>query len=592
MKKIVQALLITTSCVALSGCFEPEGSKDRSKTEAEAQYLKYIEKLEQQPLNVKTVSGGYLVSQHAQLVNDWETASKYLNQVIQESRFMSPGERESLEKKAMILSLGSGEIKSAEYYAKKLSGDDESPLSLLVLAIPHIKSEDYKAAREIIARMPEDGMSNLIRPIILNWMDVAQNKPLNNEGNENEQEHYHLILAADVINDTEALKTLSGEALPKDGVNIQSLITIADILVRQDLLGRALSLYQDIQSQLPATTDLVEKIRLLQNGQDVPADLLAPAVKTPAEGIARAVLDIGMLLFQEKSFDSAKIFAHMALDIYPDLEDANLLLAYVASQYEQYDQAIEYFRTIPKTDIERYYQAQQQVADLQERRGDLKEALKTLDKLSIVDDSPDLQTQIGDIARRDEQYKRALKAYNKAFELLKAENPDAELHWSLYYSRGIVHERLKQWPKAEQDLKKALEIEPNHPYVLNYLGYSWADQGKNLDEAQEMILKAVTLRPDDGYIVDSLGWVYYKVGDYEKSIPPLEMAVELLPMDPTINDHLGDAYWKVGRKHEARFQWKRALSFAQESPDNLSEEEVIELMPQLKEKIKSGLKNK
>src|SRR5262245_17429902 len=105
---------------------------------------------------------------------------------------------------------------------------------------------------------------------------------------------------------------------------------------------------------------------------------------------------------------------------------------------------------------------------------------------------------------------------------------------------------------------KALELFPDQPHVLNYLGYSWIDQGIKLDEGMEMIKKAVQQRPDDGYIVDSLGWAYYRLGNYEEATKQLERAIELKPEDPTINDHLGDAYWRVGRVLEAKFQWAHA----------------------------------
>jgi Flp pilus assembly protein TadD len=85
--------------------------------------------------------------------------------------------------------------------------------------------------------------------------------------------------------------------------------------------------------------------------------------------------------------------------------------------------------------------------------------------------------------------------------------------------------------------------------------------GINFDKAEDMLKRAVELQPEDGYIVDSLGWVYYKLGRFEDAVIQLEKAVELKPDDPTINDHLGDAYWQIGRYHEARFQWHRALSF-------------------------------
>jgi tetratricopeptide (TPR) repeat protein len=97
--------------------------------------------------------------------------------------------------------------------------------------------------------------------------------------------------------------------------------------------------------------------------------------------------------------------------------------------------------------------------------------------------------------------------------------------------------------------------------VLNYLGYSWVEMGRNLDEAKGMIERAVEQEPENGYITDSLGWVLYRLGDYQGAVEWLEKAVELAPVDPVINDHLGDVLWAVGRKIEARFQWHRAMSF-------------------------------
>ena len=131
-------------------------------------------------------------------------------------------------------------------------------------------------------------------------------------------------------------------------------------------------------------------------------------------------------------------------------------------------------------------------------------------------------------------------------------------NWVMFYFRGICYERSHQWPKAEADMKKALELFPDQPLVLNYLGYSWVDQGVHLDEGMDMIRRAVEQRPDDGYIVDSLGWAYFRTGNYDEAVKNLERAVLLKPDDPTINDHLGDAYWRVGRTLEAHFQWSHA----------------------------------
>ncbi len=125
----------------------------------------------------------------------------------------------------------------------------------------------------------------------------------------------------------------------------------------------------------------------------------------------------------------------------------------------------------------------------------------------------------------------------------------------------------------------ALKLYPDQPHVLNYLGYSWVDQGINLDEGMRMIRRAVEQRPDDGYIVDSLGWAYYRLGNYDEAVKHLERAVELKPDDPTINDHLGDGYWKTGRFLEAQFQWSHAKDLKPE-PEELEK---------IEQKLKAGL---
>ena len=135
----------------------------------------------------------------------------------------------------------------------------------------------------------------------------------------------------------------------------------------------------------------------------------------------------------------------------------------------------------------------------------------------------------------------------------------------MLYARGITLERAKRWPEAEKDFLRALEFEPEQPFVLNYLGYSWIDQGLNLARAQDMIRRAVELRPNDGYIIDSLGWGYYRLGKFEEAVREIERAVQIRPEDPIINDHLGDVYWCVGRELEARYQWQRALSLGAET---------------------------
>ncbi|WP_072394940.1 tetratricopeptide repeat protein [Hyphomicrobium sp. CS1GBMeth3] len=185
--------------------------------------------------------------------------------------------------------------------------------------------------------------------------------------------------------------------------------------------------------------------------------------------------------------------------------------------------------------------------------------LTVSDRLEILD-------ALGNIMRSRKHYAKAVPYYDQALGLIT--KPERR-HWVYYYARGTSYERLKNWDAAEVDLEKALSLYPDQPLILNYLGYSWIDQGRKLKEGMAHIEKAVALKPDDGYIVDSLGWAHYMQGNFEEAVRYLERAVELKPDDPVLNDHLGDALWRVGREREARYQWEQALTLSPEPDDEV-----------------------
>jgi tetratricopeptide (TPR) repeat protein len=202
----------------------------------------------------------------------------------------------------------------------------------------------------------------------------------------------------------------------------------------------------------------------------------------------------------------------------------------------------------------------------------------TASKADVINDQLLVLDALGSIQRAKKQFAEAVTTYTRILNIIPKINKQ---HWSYFYARGTSYERLKNWSAAEADLKKALELAPGEPLVLNYLGYSWIDQGINLSQGMTLIEKAVSLKPDDGYIVDSLGWALYKQGNYREAVRYLERAVELRPEDPILNDHLGDALWRVGREREARFQWDQATTLSPEPED----------LERIKKKLASGMES-
>jgi tetratricopeptide (TPR) repeat protein len=299
-------------------------------------------------------------------------------------------------------------------------------------------------------------------------------------------------------------------------------------------------------------------------------------VDSPQAGAAEALYGLGSSIGRRGGEDLALVYLHLALYLEPNHQMAMLSLADLYEALKKPDLAIKIYDKIPQSSA-LHRNAEIQIASNLDALERTDEAKKRLEKL-LVDHPNDNEAilALANILRSRKEFGECADSYSKA--LANIPTPEKP-NWVIFYFRGICYERSKQWPRAEADLKKALELYPDQPLVLNYLGYSWVDQGTNLDEGMNMIRRAVEQRPDDGYIVDSLGWANFRIGNYDEAVKDLERAVELKPDDPTINDHLGDAYWRVGRVLEARFQWTHARDLKPEPED----------VPKIEAKLKSGL---
>ena len=272
----------------------------------------------------------------------------------------------------------------------------------------------------------------------------------------------------------------------------------------------------------------------------------------------------------------ALIYLRLSLYLRPSNALAAVTLANLFDQLKQPDQAIAAYQMVPATSPLRAGADIQSALELQ-ALGKADEAMQRMSE--IVAEQPhdaDALSSLAGLQRAAKKYAEAAATYDKAIAAVGIPQRD---NWTLFYFRGICFERDKQWPKAEADFKRALELVPDQPLVLNYLGYTWVDRGVNLEEALKMLRRAVELRPDDGYIVDSLGWAHFKLGQFAEATQTLERAIDLKPADPVLNDHLGDAYWRVNRRTEAHFQWNHARDMGPDPGD----------LPEILKKIKDGL---
>ena len=481
-----------------------------------------------------------------------------------------------------LLTLASGRYETALEQARVLAErDPTADEAHLLLAVEQARSGDLAGTRAPLQALGGEGIAALTAPFIEAWATFGAGGPnatdaalaLLAEGESlGPLNGYHSAMMLDLGGRLDEAVARLGEAVPSAGpAPVRIVQAYASLLARHGERERAIEL---LRVQLADGRDLpilVDMLATLEAGEAP-----APPFTDATGGMADALLGIAEALHQERGAARAIVYARLALFLKPELAESALLIADILAEQDNLEGAIAAYDAVGD-DSPLAQTAKLRMARALHTLDRRDEAYRLLEQLAEAEpERTEALVQLADLARRDEEYERAEKAYSRA--LARIDEPQPE-HWTLYYARGITYERTKRWPQAEADFLYALELEPEQPFVLNYLGYSWVDMGMNLDQAKAMLNRAVELRPNDGYVVDSLGWVYFRIGEYENAVEQLERAVELEPGDPVINEHLGDAYWRVGREREARFQWRRALSLEPEA----------DAVATIEEKLKTGL---
>jgi len=381
----------------------------------------------------------------------------------------------------------------------------------------------------------------------------------------------HAGLILDLANKKQDAGKRLERAYKADATALRTVQAYGHYLSRNGGKDDALKVYKDFDKALPNHPLIAQDMKALSDG-----DKLPPLVESPQAGAAEALYGLGASIGRRGGEDLALVYLQLALYLQPSHALALLSLADLYESLKKPDLAIQVYERVPSSSP-LFRNAEIQLADDLDQLDRTDEAKKRLEHV-ISEHPKDTEAilSLGNIQRARKDFADCANTYGKAIDTLPT--PEKS-NWVMFYFRGVCYERSHQWPSAEADMKKALELYPDQPLVLNYLGYSWVDQGVHLDEGMDMIRRAVEQRPDDGYIVDSLGWAYFRTGNYDEAVKNLERAVELKPDDPTINDHLGDAYWRVGRKLEAHFQWSHAKDL---NPDK-------EDLPKIEAKLKDGL---
>ncbi len=508
-------------------------------------------------------AGSYLAARSAMIESDYAEASQYFARAL----VRDPGNPRLLESAATAF-LGLGDLDRAADVARRMvMAGVSDQLGGLILTGANARDQNWDEVRSAFDNGQSvgplfDGLakawslvgSGNMTEALAAFDAVASNGGIEAFG------LYHKALAFGSVGDFEsAAAILSGDTGTTMQLSRRGVVAYAEVLSQLERNSDAIDL---ITESFGASLDpYLEDIKArLEAGDTLNFD----TVSTPLDGIAEVYFSIANALRNEAQPAYTVLYARMAMALRPDHIDALLLTAELLEALERYDLATEVYDTVPRDDPS-FHAAEIGRAEALRRSGREEAAIEVLQQLAESHGHlPLVHVTLGDTLRGMERFEEAKAPYSKAISLI--ETPE-EQHWIVYFARAIANERTDDWPGAEADFRKALELRPEQPQVLNYLGYSFLEMQTNYDEALAMIERAVELRPDSGYILDSLGWGLYRIGRYSEAVGHMEKAVERMAIDPIVNDHLGDVYWAVGRFREAEFQWHRALSFITEDTD-------------------------
>jgi tetratricopeptide (TPR) repeat protein len=522
-----------------------------------------------------SLAGDYLAATIAGADHDAKAAARYYRRAL-----AADPRNVDLIERTFTSMLAAGEVDEAFPFASKLvARDKRSALARLGLAVKDVKDRDYWRARRVLARLGGADSSDLTATALTAWAEMGLKHPskalavlsrLKDTEAVGAFRAYQMALIDDLVGRVDDARKLYKQAQDLNPGSIRIVDARARFEARNGDVEEAKRLYGDFDRLSPRNPVVEQGLADIAKGAATPR-----LIETPQQGASEALLSLASASGRGGEEFAAILYLRLALYLDPANAIASVTLGESYERLKNYDQAIDAYSKVPR-DSPVYLSTRLQMGLDLVAQEKFDEAIAHLTK--IAEDNPkslEAQAALGDALRGAKKFAQAAEAYGKAIALA---GPPVKSNWLLYYDRGICYERAKQWPKAEADLKQALDLYPEQPLVLNYLGYSWVDRGMNIDEAFKMLRRAVDLRPKDGYIVDSLGWAFYKMGRYDDAVRTLQRAVELKPNDPTINDHLGDAYWHVGRKLEAGFQWAHARDMKPDPED----------LPAILKKIRTG----
>tara|TARA_B100000579_G_C22813974_1_gene846783 strand:- start:277 stop:1971 length:1695 start_codon:yes stop_codon:yes gene_type:complete len=480
-----------------------------------------------------------------------------------------------------------GKLNEAYNYSKKLeirkSANFESDL---IIGVYYLKNEKHELAHKYFSKLKNRKSNFLLNDFVstslLNWnsfknldLNLAQNKINDiNSRFENLKAIQNVFLHC--FYQSEKTEFLFENLVANKNSNFSRynyfyalyLSSIGKVEKEKKILEKAVNLYPR---------------NLLLNQYKLDLDNSKPVRDFNCQNLSHVIAEILYItanaLSSQQIFSLSNFYLNISKFLNDNFNSFDTLLAENFYNIDNLTQAKKIYSAVGKKGSAYHWFAAKQNANILIQEKKEKEALKILERAyeKLPEKNIYEKYDYAKFLKSNKRFKESIKLYSQIIETIDSKHP---LYPKATDGRGVAYERIGEWEKAEKDLLSSLKASPDQAYVINYLAYSWIEQGVKIKKSLEMLQKANDLKSNDPYIIDSLGWALFKLKKYDDSKKYLQSAVKLLPGDPTVNDHYGDVLWMNGNKIQARYYWKYVLNL-----EDIEED----LKENIKTKLISGL---
>ena len=470
--------------------------------------------------------------------------------------------------------VNSGNLKEAYNYSKKLEKQKlDSFESYLIIGIYHLNNSDLEQAQKYFLKAKKKNsrfvINNYVLNSLYNWSSFKYNN-LNQASLELEKldkrfENLKKIqeVFLNCFFNSPNTKNLFNDLISNEKIDFSRynyfyasyLKSQGKIEEAKEILNSAIKLYPRNLLLNQYKLDIIKNKNIsVFNCQDT------------NHVIAEILYITANALSSQSIYVLSNFYLNLAKYLNKDFHSYDTLTAENFYQVDNLKKAKETYKSLSKRGKAFQWHASKQLAKILIQEEDLEKALEILSNAYDNLNYKDIH-EIFDYAeflKNNEKFEESIPYYTQVIDKVKEDHP---LYAESTDGRGIAYERTGQWEKAERDLLDSLKANPEQAYVINYLAYSWIEQGVKIEKSLDMLEKANNLRSNDPYITDSLGWALFKLQRYEESKNYLQLAVKLLPGDPIVNDHYGDVLWKSGKQLQARYYWNYVLNLEKTEED-------------------------